>query len=590
MKKIIILLSLSLWFVLGFSVALQHVPPQTYMYGKPVELTAEIQQGLEETTQVKLYFRVLGSEIWLAETMKPESKGAAFYRLTLPSRIITTEPIEYYFEVTTITGKLENFPALDGITPKFQLVPAPLEGEMSPGFIRLNDEPSISAEEGYLLAVSFFSIKDDIDLTSIEVWVNGRKVEAEIKSPLILFKDTKPLPGTKKAFVKCQLGTKSIHSDIWTTEVLPSSLKRAAPIEYNGTVNFASNVYGYSKKANAPGVTNSDAATWTDLYGSYGMADFQTNLYISSLEKSNQQPVNRYTFGVKIPHLEVFAGDYSPTLSQLTMNNKNIRGLYARTFNKYVSLTWAHGQSVRKTTSELDVSDASGIQKSGTFKQEAIGMRMQLGNSQETMLGVNLTRHRDIVSSLDSLYYMFTERDTIYTTPARDNAVASTDIRINMTDQNVILGAEVAASLLNKNTIPGAIDRETLESYTGNSVFVNPEDFSSLFVLNKNMEPLIPGKANVAWLVYLRTFFWNNFVNVQYSQTGSAFNALGASYQLNDSRSVVFTDQLNISRYFVLSGGLTHTADNLMNHKSETNKYTSWHFQSIIRPNKLPYL
>ena len=76
---------------------------------------------------------------------------------------------------------------------------------------------------------------------------------------------------------------------------------------------------------------------------------------------------------------------------------------------------------------------------------------------------------------------------------------------------------------------------------------------------------------------------------IQYSETGSAFNAFGASYQMPDSRVISLTDNFNVSRYFILSGGLNLIEDNLSEHKSETNNTTSWYLQSILRLTNLPY-
>jgi len=161
---------------------------------------------------------------------------------------------------------------------------------------------------------------------------------------------------------------------------------------------------------------------------------------------------------------------------------------------------------------------------------------------------------------------------------------------LNIPEQNVVLGAEIATSLLNTNIIPGAISKEELEDYTGEDFPIDPQDFSDLFIINKNMIPFLPSRASIAWLAYFRTYFWNNLFNIQYAETGSAFNAFGSTYQMQDSRVISFTDNLNISRYFILSGGLNMIEDNLMGHKSETNYTTSWYLQSILRIPKIPYL
>lgn len=602
MKKLFLIAVIAVFTTLAFAVSIQHVSPGSYGFGEDVKLMVEVLQGLEEISEVKVYYRNEGEVPWMNAPATQESPGAVYYWASIPAKFISDVKLEYYFEIQLFDGTAQNFPPLDGITPKYTMVPKALEGELSEGFVLLTEEATISADEGYQLAVSFFALEEEIDPASIEVWVGGKDVTsiAEIVAPTILYREESPFPGIKKAVIKAKQGNKVIHSNVWITEVTPGKVKHSLPFTVRGSVNFSSNVYDYSNPDVTPGVSDNDAASWADIYGNYGRVNMQANLYASSLEKTNKQPVNRYTFGIQVPMLDIFAGDYSPSLSQYTLYNKNIRGLYAKFYGKAGSITWAHGESVRKTTNDnviLTSPDGRSL-KSGTFKQEAIGAKLTVGNEGGFSMGLAMSRHRDIVSSLDSLYYVLnytpngsTELQTDYSVTAKDNAVVSFDIRLNLPKLNTILGAEVGGSILNKNTIPGPIDKQTIMDYLGEEDFpIDPSDYSDMFVINKNMEPFMPSRANLAWLAYFRTFMMNNLINVQYSETGSAFNALGASYQMNDSRTLSITDQFNLARYWVFTGGYSLTEDNIMGHKSETNTFNSWYIQSILRINNLPYL
>ncbi len=596
------LLIIILIFLMGsmFALDIQHVSPQTYIPGEDLQLMLEVQQGLDDISELTLSYRIKGETRWNKEKAAQKTPGAVYYWAMIPAKYLGDNELEYYFTAELKQGATQNFPAQDGITPNYKLVPKGMTGELSNGFVLLSEGEAANTDEGYLLAVSFFELEDELDPKSIEVWVGGRNVtaDAQISPPTIMYRDDKPQVGIKKAVIKAKLGSKDIHSPIWATEILPGVGKAARPFTYRGTVNFASNYYSSSLDEDLYSLPRSDAAAWTDLYGTYGILNMQANLYVSSLEKSNKQPVNRYTFGLQIPHVDVFAGDYSPMISQYTMYNKNIKGVYAKLYSRWASLLFAHGQSVRKTTSEINVSPIAGeVLKSGTFKQEAIGGRFQLGNENEVMMGINFSRHRDIVSSLEKEYYMLSYTpagesvaDTLYSITPRDNLVLSTDLRINIPAQNILLGAEIAGSLMNKNILPGAMTADEIEAWTGEEIPLDPSDFSDYIIINKNMEPFLPSKANLAWTAYLRTMIWNNFLSVQYSQTGPSFNAFGASTQMNDSSNLSVTDQINIYRYLVLSGGLNITEDNLMGHKSETNKFNNWFVQSIIRIPKAPYL
>lgn len=599
MKKLATILLACLCLAWLHAVSIQHVSPQTFTFGEDSQLTVEVLQGLSDIAEMKLNFRMENDKRWLTEVAKPENPGSVYYKVNIPGKYLNTDPVEYYFSIKLNHGISKYFPAQDGVTPNYKLVSDLAEGDASPGFVLLTDEPSVSADNGYLLVVSFFQLVGEIDPAGIEVWVNGKNVtsSAMISAPTIVYKEDRPTPGNKKTIIRAKLGTKSIHSHTWTTEVLPGSRKIARPMNLRGSINFASNVYDYSLANGYPFEPEDDAVTWADLYANYGKLDMQTNLLFSSLERSNKQPVNRYSFGFKLPHLDLFLGDYAPAISQFTLFGKNLRGFYSKLYSKNVSLIVSHGQTVRKTTNETDLDPTvAGDQKSGSFKQEALGTRLQFGNENSFMMGFNLSRHRDVISSLDSSYYMYekllsdNQTETIYTTTAKDNAVLSYDIRINIPEQRTVLGGEIAGSFLNSNSIPGPISQSDLENYTGEDLMVDPSEFSNLFVINKNMEPLIPSRASTAWTIYFRSYFWNNLIGAQYSETGSAFNALGTSFQMQDSKALTLTDQLNLSRYFVLNGGLNFNEDNLMQHKSETTSGLSWNASAILRLPRIPYL
>ncbi len=385
MKKYLLLILSIILATQIFAVALMNISPQVYSFHQKCDLKVEVQQGLSDIAKMKVYYRIGKSNRWMTEEMKQDSPGSPYFIATLPADYLTTDVIEYYFCVELSQGNKEYFPPQNETVPNYILEPDIAFGEAEPGFVLLTDDPIISADDGYMLVVSFFAISEEIDPASIEVWVGGKNVTSlsQISPPLIVYKDETPQSGTQKAVIRARKEGKTVHSPIWSTEILPSS-KALKQFTYQGTVNFASNYYNYSND-DALGYTKSDAATWADFYGNYGILNMQANLYFSSLEHSNSQPVNRYTLGFNIPHLEVFAGDY-----------------------KSLSLSVTHGQTVRKTTNELDLdSEVDGMQKSGTFKQEAFGTRLQIGNEESFCIGFNLTRHNDIISSLDSTYYKY---------------------------------------------------------------------------------------------------------------------------------------------------------------------------------------
>ncbi|MCK9333140.1 MAG: hypothetical protein M0Q19_08180 [Candidatus Cloacimonetes bacterium] len=592
MKQLILILALILSSISLLAISALHVSPQTFVPGTDVELLLEIVQGHEEISTVEVQYRAVGTTKWYNEPMRQDDPNSLYWRGIIPRTAVKTDDIEYRFEFIMPNGSSSYLPTDDGITPLYTIKLNAPKGSLTEGFVLVSDESSVSADDGYVLAVSYLALSGDLDPKSIRVFVGDRDVthDSEIGESVLVYREDRPQDGIKKAMVTAKVKGAEVYSDTWITQVLPGSQKPQLPFTYRGSVNFSANMYSVSNKDNAFSDPDDDYRTWTDLYGSYGIADLQANLLVSSLEDKNKQPVNRYTFGVQIPMLDVFFGDYSPSLSQFTMSGKNIRGLYSRFHTRYLELSWAHGESIRKTKTEAD--PILGTNASGTFKQEAIGARLQFGNDQSFRLGVTGTRYRDIISSLDKGVYQYTDDngDTAYNVKAQDNAVVALDMQLNVPDQNVMAGIELAGSILNNNTIPGPISSEELDEYGIDLVDIDPADYADYFVINKNMEPFLPSKANVAWTGYLRMYFLNNFLNVQYTETGSAFNSLGTYNQLNDTKVISITDQYTLGHLLTMSGGFSTTEDNLMKHKSETNSYQNIFAQAILRYPNMPYI
>ncbi|MDD3096661.1 MAG: hypothetical protein PHU99_02980 [Candidatus Cloacimonetes bacterium] len=589
MKKIVLILLVFLLINLLAAVTAIHVMPSSYIPGLDLELMLEITQGSTELNTVNLQYRSSGEQTWQSLAMREDEPG--FWRAAIPRATYSTSEVEYRFEFELTNGSKEYLPGLESSHEAYVIAPQASSGEKSSAFVLLNSEESITSDEDYILAVSYMAIADEVDPASIKVFVADRDVSKLVQKSgsTLLYREEKPSPGIRKALVMAIADGKELFSETWITEVLPGSKRISLPITLKGSVNLSANAYASSDEDVSFGNTLSDFATWTDLNASYSIVNASTKLYLSSLESSNKQPVNRYTFGFQIPWFELFLGDYSPEFSEYTLNGMNIRGLHSKLDTRYLRLYLSHGESVRKTTVERD--SVQNINAQGTFKQEAIGARIAIGREDGFTLGFSGTRHRDVISSLDPEYYQYydSQGDIQYSTKAQDNAVFSVDASLNVPDQQVLMGVEVATSLLNKNTIPGVISDDEFDDYNVD-LDLSPQDFENLFVINKNLEPFNIGKANTAWKAYIRSYIMKNMITVEYREIGSAFHALGSPYHLNDSRVISVSDQIAIGRILFLGGTFNHTKDNLMEHATETNSYQSIQTQAILRIPNLPYL
>lgn len=587
MKELILILLASLTICILSAVSAIHVMPASYNPALDLELMLEITQDAQNLKSVTLQYRAATEGKWLEIAMREHDPG--WWRASIPRGSYSTSEVVYRFVMELQNGSKTYLPDEAARGKAYLLAPKMSQGSKSDAFVLLNEEASISSDEDYILAVSYMSIAEDLDPTSLRVFVGDRDVTklAQVSGSTLLYRESKPRPGIKKALVMANVKGKELYSETWITQITPGSRKIELPFTVRGSLNLAANAYASSAEDISFGNTLSDFATWTDLYGRYGMLDITTKLYLSSLEEANRQPVNRYTFGLQLPWLDLFLGDYSPELSEYTLSGRNIRGLYSQLDTQYLRVSWALGESVRKTLQPANAEQPS----SGTFKQEAIGARIAIGLEDGFTLGFSGSRHRDIISSLDPAYYQFIAEDgeLQYSSKAQDNAVFAVDARLNVPDQQVMMGVEVAASLLNSNTIPGTISDDELSDY-GIDLDMSPSDFEDFFVINKNLKPFGLGKGNIAGKAYISMYVLKNMINVEYQQTGSAFNSLGSYASLNDSKMLSISDQIAIGRILFLSGSYSQTDDNLMGYNTENNSYRNIQAQAILRYPNLPYL
>lgn len=578
----------------------QNLSSHTYIPGEESTLRVEINRGQENLKEVRLRFRSAGTLEYMVEPMKQSAPGSIWYEGSIPSKYLDNSEIQYYFEFILNNLVVEVLPwEFDAVGP-FTLVSGAMKGRVESGFVLLSTDEDFAQKDEFVLAVSFMSIAEDIDPSSIQVWIGGKNVtsKATITENAIVYRDDRPSAGLTKAVVTADMKGEKVQSPTWITDVKG---KPRLQTSLHGNWNFATNVYDYNYKTPPTGnvyEAGDDWSTWGDIYGTAGKSTLFTNIYYSSLEDANKQRVNRYTLGLKMPHLDIIAGDYSPMISSFTMNNRNVYGLYGKLYAKYLGIEATAGEMVRKTTQDDLFDDNNNLISiaTGTFRQEAMAARLRLGLEDGFMIGVNATRNRDIISSLDAAYYSWdddpdpTVEDIKYTVTPKDNLVLSVDARLNIPEQNVMLGVEVAGSILNNNTLGGPISTDDIAEYAPEIDFIDTEALADIFIVNRNMQPLLPSLQNMAWMAYFRTYFWNSLLNVNYSVTGPAFNALSTYYQQNDTQVISLTDQTHIGRFLTLSGGYSVTLDNYSKTYAETNRSDAWYVQGMVRLPLLPYL
>lgn len=570
-----------------------HQPQAGFYPGDPVLFQVDVMEGLELVSEVNLCHKPSSGQDYAKRAMDPLVQGSNVYTLELSGDELGSGSFDYYFEFTMSDGQFMNHPQdTEGGLP-FSVAAEIRPGSVERGFVLLSTAEDFPQEGEYLLAVSYLTIASELDPKSIKVWVNGKDVtkKTDISGSTIVYKDKSPKTGLQQAYVTASdLKGAERRSELFDTIV--SARRGTSGAAFSGNLGFLANVYDLGPQS-APltpsaGLPRDEYAGTLDLFAKLGGLQLNGNVFYSNLEDRNSQPVNRYRLGMITSGLNIQAGDYAPQISPLVMSNRNNRGLYAKLNSKYLGLDLSFGDMARKT-----ISDAAQPGSLTAFRQQAIGGRLRLGSEQGLSMGFNFSRNRDIIASLDSLDYIQIDSatgDTLLVVSPQDNLVASVDMKIQLPWLRTSLGAEVAGSLYNRNTWPGPISSEEVSQYVEGFDFIDPADLADVFVINRNMEPLLPSIMNCAAHAYLRSMILNNLINASYSVTGPAFTSLSTWNSLKDFKTLSVSDMFHLGRWLFLSGGYTRQEDNFSRTATSTNTSTTWYAQGTLHFNRNIFL
>ncbi len=595
MKKIIhIIILISLCSLLAATVTLKHNPPLSLSPGSEQILTLEVIEGIDDVDEVNLFYRQFGSQSFISVLMTRDTGIQPLFTAQIPD--IIEQGIEYYFEVKQLNGSIETLPASQPDLNPYRLQAAAAEAP-SDDFILLSpDSPSVPENTDFIIAVSYFAMMDEIDVSTIQVLFDGNDIteRATITGNMLSLRMEKVPAGRHSFQIKAEtMSGKPIVSRSWQTKVSGREAVRL-PMNMTGHVRFTGTYdntdYDKESDDNKRGdwdIKVKSQQRWFNMF---------TKLYLTSEENSDRQPLNRYTFGIQVPHFELLLGDDSPYFDSFTMNNKNVRGIHGDLNLDGLRLKVLYGESKRQIDGEY-VENTDGthtIRETGTFKRNTFGFRTEAGTRSTFLWGLSVVKNKDERFSLDEKEVI--NSDGVHVNTPKDNLVIGTDMQLATFRRAFVLGAEAAVSFYNRDTYDGAMTKDELNDYlygeeSTDEFPLDPESVEDLIVINKNMEPIEPGKSSLALRLYSQLRVYRNFLSISYSEIGSAYNSLSASYLQNDASVLSVTDNVTFwDNQIQLALGVNWQEDNLAEQKESTNESLNWFTQLTVGPRGLPAL
>lgn len=603
MKRILAIFLLFSLYISLSGLVFQHQPPGSYEAKSGTELVLGIIGESEPIAHIDLCYGKMRSPAFATKRMESVLEGSGFFLVRLSSAELQNQDIQYWFRLELLGGETIFYPDIGKDQPPFILKleggvedelqtdpktprsaskaeadwPSMEDDEANPGwegFVLLSTNDYGPQEGEYVLAVAYHGIASLIDPGSIKVFVNDRDVtsKAVITENLLTYRDAWPL----RELVKAKIFAKDLHGGSLSSQTFFTNVerkdKKAFP-ELSGSLNYAGNFHSFAPELNS-------YSGWGDIHANYKKLGLNLHAAHHNREDPNRQPVDRYSLELTLPSIKAQAGDVTQYFSPIAFGGKNLRGWYGNLYGEYISLEVVSGDMVRNTLSNGDLDYQT------AFRQTARGGKLRLGPRRGLSMSFTLAQNRDVISSLDSLDFLRFDAvsgDTLFVVAPKDNLVAAFDTRVNIPRIRTSFGAEIASSLFNSNIWPGPMQPEELGHYIGSSALIDPAELEKIFIVNRNMEPLIPGLHNSAGRAWLRTTILNHSLDLNASFTGPAYRALGAWEQKRDVQTFSVSDLFHLGRGFLLSGSYNWQKDNLFSTRAETNVQNYWQLQGSLR-------
>ncbi len=608
MKKLIFVFALFFCFSLIAKVDLFHEPSFDLDVSKGLELELIVRSGYNEIDKATVYYRETGSLSYFEADMDLGSETNPICSVRIKELKNFKGGLDYYFSISTITNQTIMLPKVQAEQNPFHVIFS--KDNYFNDFIRISPDNEFSdSQKDFILAISFFNAENSIDLSTLQLILNGKDVtkKATISNNMIVYKPQKVRSAKHIYHLNARLRNgKKVHSKRWETTVRKAEAKNIVDgdiIELNG--NSYLSYIGNNTKYESSDLDSSgdDRINFgLNLYSRYNWLRFKSKLYITSLEDKKKQSVNRYNFQFDVPHFKLVIGDYTPNMGSFILSGKNVRGFSSIVNLENLRFLATYG-STRRTVNGEAITDTTF--SAGAFNRKTMAVSTEIGSKTGFSFGFSFVKNKDDVNSLNEQYYLAVAKDSLANCiegvydennpmlMPNDNIVFGVNTDFRFYENRLTFGAETAFSMYNSNIIGGSISQDDLEDFLGmeeGETPFDPESLENIFVINKNVEPFILGKTSLAYKGFAKAFFYNNFLNINYSVIGSSFKSLSTNYLQTGASTLTIVDNYNLSKYKInVNIGLNLISDNPYGEKEVTTNSTGFFSNFYYNPPDLPY-
>ena len=564
----------------GVNSGIVHFPVKSASEGQKILIEARIEDPNIQIQYMRLYYRMKGQSNFQFLDMDEQLNN---FVVEIPASQVKMPGLEYFImAILTDRSMITSPPANPYYSPyEITITPGIQPGDASlhqSNITRKNLQQTISdvqleaiilspepgqriALNEVIIAVSFVGDVDALNLKSIKLFIDEKDftVQAEITKNMISYVPEKLASGVHQVTIELADKKGNRFNDV--TWQFSSFLEGEIISKDSKKMPLSGNIFAEHKSENFSDSTLTTSNLGANFRGKYGSINYRGRIYITSREKPEFQPRNRFLLDVGTSWIGLKLGDTTPRFNELMLWGKRVRGIEAYLKLGFINFEFVQGQTNRRVigipygkvidpvTGQIRyimpgsdpnnptyVTSTTGIYRYGTFKQNLTAGRISFGRGKNFQFGLNLVKVRDDTSA------------STFGSQPKDNLVVGPDILFALDNHRIELKASAAFSLLANDISSGAISKADLDSALGDIPF-DPSKYEDYFILNTSLIPLDPTQLNsLAYQASFRFNYFNNNIHIIYKSIGSEYFSLANSYIRKDITGYSIYDRIQLYR------------------------------------------
>ncbi|MDE3057659.1 MAG: hypothetical protein KGJ59_06860 [Bacteroidota bacterium] len=535
----------------------------------PAQEGAELQisAGLNNTSdiaRVLLYYRAFGTTEFKILEM-PINRDSA--DVTIPPEEVAPPFIECYVLVETNSGKQETYPYENPQTIPMRIPIEPRSPKDQEVIILSPDRDDNLLASDIYISVSLVYATDNIDRSRTQVFFDNVNVSSrEVVMGDLVVVSASALPAnigaglhtiTVKVFDKA--------GALYHTRTRPFNvLTKEEAEEISTRPVYSADAQVELRQENIKSiVTNYNRL---DMRGnaSYGILKSAANLHLTSEEKPDRQPQNRYLLSLDAQYARASIGDAYPRLPSTIMDGRRVRGFTFDLLLGAFNMNYATGEIMRRTA--LDDSTHRLL----SFRRTLSVVRPSFGKGENFQLGFTYLHAIDQYGTGDS---------TNTTLMPQENVVFGSDALVAFDNHHIELTGQGAFSLNNTNIAAPEFTDARIDSATGitgsnkKQLKLFLPYVSKIITFNENLQPLNPsGLTSLVYETALALNYFGNYLKGTYLYHGRDYNSSGTTALRNDVRGYNIFDRLRLLENKLF---LTASFEQLQNNTANTEIATT---------------